>query len=150
MPSLEELERFFLEHKPIKCEKCREKLVYIGSGKYECEACNYIMMDDFGKVKDYIEEHGPTSILELAAVTGVKRSLIEGFLKSGRLEIPEGSDFYISCEKCGCQIRYGRYCPECISKTSKGMKALFHEDMGERPKGYLKSNSKGKIHFFNK
>ena len=87
MPSLEDLERFFLEHKPIKCERCRGKIEYIGGGKYECETCAHIMLDDFGKVKDYIDEHGPTSILELSAITGVKRSLIESFLKSGRFSI---------------------------------------------------------------
>ena len=150
MLSMDELERVFLEHKPIKCERCHGKLDYIGSGKYECEICNHIMMDDFGKVKEYIDEHGPTSVMELATMTGVRRSLIENFLKKGRLEIPEGSDFYITCEKCGCQIRYGRYCPDCMTKTVTGIKALFHEDMGERPKGYAKTSNKSKIHFFNK
>lgn len=150
MISLDELERFFLEHKPIKCERCSGKLDYIGSGKYECEVCKHLMMDDFGKVKAYIDENGPATIIELSAMTGVRTSLIESFLKKGRLEIPEGSDFYISCEKCGCNIRYGRYCPDCIAQTSRGIKLLFHEDMGERPKGHLSSNSKGKMHFFNK
>ena len=149
MVSLDELERFFLEHKPIKCERCSGKLDYIGSGKYECEVCKHLMMDDFGKVKAYIDENGPATIIELSAMTGVRTSLIESFLKKGRLEIPEGSDFYISCEKCGCNIRYGRYCPDCIAQTSRGIKLLFHEDMGERPKG-INSNHKGKMHFFNK
>lgn len=146
MVSLDELERFFLEHKPIKCERCNKKLEYIGSGKYECEACKHIMMDDFGKVKAYIDENGPASAVELSAMTGVRKSLIESFLKKGRLEIPEGSDFYISCEKCGCNIRYGRYCPDCMAQMNKGFKAFFHEDAGERPK----NSKKGKMHFLNK
>ena len=75
-------------------------------------------------------------------------SLIEHFLKKGRLEIPEGSDFYITCEKCGCHIRYGRYCPECTLKTVTGLKSLFHEDMGERPKSHIHTSNKGKMHFF--
>ncbi len=150
MVSFDEFERFLLEHKPIKCERCHGKLEYIGSGKYECELCQHIMMDDFGKVKEYINENGPSPIIEISAMTGVKKSLIESFLKKGRLEIPEGSDFYITCEKCGCHIRYGRYCPECISQTARGIKSLFHEDMGERPKVHLNSSKKGKIHFFNK
>ena len=148
MLSMDELERVFLEHKPIKCERCKGKLEYIGSGKYECENCKCIMMDDFGKLKAYIDEHGPTTVMELSVMTGVKKSLIESFLKKGRLEIPEGSDFYITCEKCGCSIRYGRYCPDCISETAKGLKMFFHEDMGERPKG--NPNHKGKMHFLNK
>ena len=149
MLSIDELERVFLEHKPIKCERCHHgKLIYIGSGKYECEVCEHVMMDDFGKVKAYIDENGPTTIMELSAVTGVRRSLIEGFLKKGRLEIPEGSDFYITCEKCGCSIRYGRYCPECTLKTVTGLKSLFHEDMGERPKSHTHTSNKGKMHFF--
>ena len=149
MLNIDELERVFLEHKPIKCERCHHgKLIYIGSGKYECEVCEHVMMDDFGKVKAYIDENGPTTVMELSAVTGVRRSLIEHFLKKGRLEIPEGSDFYITCEKCGCNIRYGRYCPECTLKTVTGLKGLFHEDMGERPKSHIHTSNKGKMHFF--
>ena len=63
MLSIDELERVFLEHRPIKCERCHGVLKYTGSGKYECERCSHVMMDDFGKVKAYIEENGPTSVM---------------------------------------------------------------------------------------
>ena len=91
-------------------------------------------MDDFGKVKKYLEENGPTPTLVLAEATGVKVEIIEIFLRQGRLEIPEGSKYYLKCERCGCSIRFGRYCPSCTQELAGGIQRMLFEDMGARPK----------------
>ena len=137
----------FMENRPVKCEKCGGKLFYTGSGTYSCEACEHIMHDDFGRVKMYLEEHGPTPLAVIADDTGVNPKVIEYFLRKGRVEIIDGSHFYIDCEKCGCAIRYGRFCPDCIKTLAGGIKAIFHEDMGERPKIKSPDDKKGTMHF---
>jgi len=142
------LENVFLANRPISCKKCNGKLFYIGSGKYKCDPCDTEYYDDFGKVKEYLEEHGPAPALKIAEQTGVKMDLIDLFLRKGRLEIIENSPFYISCEKCGCAIRYGRYCPHCARELLGGIQALFHEDAGECPK--TKPKKEGKMHFLHK
>ena len=53
----------FMENRPIRCEKCKGKLFYTGSGTYTCEDCEHVMLDDFGKVKAYLEEHGIGTII---------------------------------------------------------------------------------------
>ena len=141
------LETMFLATRPVFCNKCNGKLFYIGSGKYKCDQCKEEYYDDFGKVKAFLEEHGPAPALMIAEHTGVRMELIDLFLRKGKLEIIENSNFYISCEKCGCAIRYGRYCPHCYRESYSGIMGMFYEDVGECPK---KPFMDGKMHFLNK
>lgn len=145
-----ELERIIIDNKPIICEKCQGKLFFVGGGRYKCNNCGYEVLDDFGKVKEFLEENGPSPSMVISEKTGVRQDIIDMFLKKGRLEIPEGSPCYIKCEKCGCSIRYGRFCPECIQKLAGGIKVIFNEDMGERPKREIKSDMSGKMHFMKR
>ncbi len=142
------LERMVIQSRPVKCEVCGEKLYYVSGGEYECKACGAHAFDDFGKVKKFLGEHGPSPAPVIAAATGVRADVINHFLKKGRLEIPEGSKFFLSCERCGCSIRYGRFCPECMRELTGGLHAAFHEDVGERPKKTPKLS--GQFHFIKK
>lgn len=131
---MEDKEQYKLR-RPLICKRCGGPMHPLYSGTYECKECKQVELDDFGKVKAYIEEHGRQPAAVLAEETGVSIETIQYLLRSGRLEIPEGSDVYISCERCGCDIRYGRYCQECMKILSGDVKkAFFNEDAGERPK----------------
>lgn len=66
------------------------------------------------------------------------------------MEIPEGSKYYLKCEKCGCSIRYGRFCPDCVRELAGEIKAVFHEDVGEKPKCEPDSDMKGRMHYLNR
>jgi len=137
-----------LERKPERCTKCRGRLKYIGGGYYECFDCGNREIDDFGKIKDFIDMHGPSPAIVISECTGVPVDLINGMLKEGRLEIPEGSQIYIKCEKCGCSIRYGRFCPECIKqRTNTLMGVYFNPDVGERPKRDSGKNDSARMRF---
>lgn len=127
------------------CKACRGRLVYLYSGIYQCETCKVYEMDEFGKIKNFLDQNGPTPAIFIAEKTGVTLDVINDFLRKGRVEIPEGAPFYIKCEKCGTDIRYGRYCPECAAHLAGSIKQAFlAEDVGERPK------QKGKMHFLDK
>ncbi|MBQ9767233.1 MAG: hypothetical protein IJW37_03945 [Lachnospiraceae bacterium] len=143
-----DLEKTIIQDRPIHCSKCDGKLFYVSGGKYECRACGHHDYDDFGKVKHFLGEHGPSPAPVIAAATGVKTEIINHFLKKGRLEIPEGSKYFLQCERCQCAIRYGRFCPECMRELTGGLRAAFHEDVGERPKNTPKLS--GQYHFIKK
>lgn len=145
-----DLESLLIENKPVNCEICGEKVFYLDGGQYQCRNCEHIMLDDFGKVKKYIESHGPSPALAIETATGVKQEVIDFFLKKGRVEIPEGSKYYVKCEKCRCSIRYGRFCPDCIKETTSGIRAIFSEEVGEKPKIEWNSDRKAKIHFIDR
>ena len=136
-----------VERKPERCSVCHGRLRYIGGGQYECFDCGHQEIDDFGKVKQFVDEHGPSPAIVISECTGVPVDLINGMLKEGRLEIPDGSSVYIKCEKCGCSIRYGRYCPECLKqRTNSLMGIYFNPDVGERPSNNPVQQT-GRMHF---
>lgn len=141
-----DLEKLIMERRPIFCKKCGGKLYYQDSGYYQCEDCSAGEYDDFGKIKIYLEEHGPTPELWISRDTGVAVEIIELFLKNGRLEIPEGSKFYIKCERCGCALRFGRFCYGCTKELAGQLKGAMFEQMGEPPRVIKKD---GKMHYLD-
>ena len=143
---MENVEKLLLTNKPVKCE-CGGKLYHIGSGKYKCQACDKAVLDDFGKVKQFLEENGATPIVVISQSTGVSTEIIEDLLRDGRVEITENSKYFISCQKCGCSIRSGRFCIDCAKELSHGIQKIFFNEIGEKPK---KVDMQGKMHFINK
>ena len=131
------------EMKPTGCSKCGGELEFRGHGEYRCKSCGNVETDDFGKVKKYLDANGPATALTISEATGVPIDRINGFLREGRVEIPENSEVYIRCEKCGTEIRFGRYCPACASKLTMELKGVF--EAGEVPK--KKPNADGKMRF---
>lgn len=111
------------------CPNCKILMKYKYAGKYICEKCGAEELNDFGKVKKYLEENGPTNAIELSAKTGVRRSKIGEYLRLGRVEIPENSNVFIHCKACGVPIRFGNYCANCVH--TKNIQGAF---IGEIPK----------------
>lgn len=134
--------QFKWEVRPTTCPACGSELEYKSLGEYVCKACHNIVRDDFGKVRNYIEVNGPAPAVIISQGTGVSIDKINEFLRQGRVEIPEGSDVYIKCEKCGTDIRFGRFCPACASKLSKQLQGAF--EAGEIPKN---KGTQGKMRF---
>ena len=145
--SRNDLEKLININKPVVCEECNRKMVYVHGGMYRCEKCGNEALDDFGKVKTFLEANGPASAFVISVATGVEREVIETFLRQGRVEIPDGSKYYIRCERCGCDIRFGRFCSECVQELAGGIKSLLLAEMGERPK---KEYLSGRMHFLNR
>ena len=144
----EKFVKAMLERRPVVCSSCHGRLKYVGGGHYECLECGHEEVDDFGRVKDFIDENGPSPGIVIADCTGVPIDLINGMLKEGRLEIPENSQIFAKCEKCGCSIRYGRYCPECMKQTTNSLRGIyFNPDVGERPKDPLAGKKGAKMRF---
>lgn len=131
---------------PKTCSVCGEPLVYKCLGEYRCEACGNIDRDDFGKVRHFLDENGPTPALLISEKTGVALSKINQYLRQGRVEIPDGSSVYIKCEVCGKDIRFGRYCPECAVRFSKSMQGTAVT--GDIPKHT--AGAGGEMRFFGK
>lgn len=125
-----------------RCEQCGGSLKDAGLGIYVCAKCGAETLSEFGMVKQFLNENGPSNAQVISDGTGVPVNKIERFLREGRIEIPEGSDSYISCEKCGVDIRYGRFCPACATTLSKELtSALTYSEVGEVPK------EKGKMRY---
>ncbi|MCI9035060.1 MAG: hypothetical protein HFJ08_13650 [Lachnospiraceae bacterium] len=137
------LEKLLAKSRPPLCGMCGGKLVQAGSGIFKCERCGNEALDDYGKVRKYLDEHGPSPAIAIAQATGVDRNLISRFLRGGKLEIPDGSKYYLRCEKCSCSIKSGRYCEDCAKELSGNTHKVSYVDIGDRPK----LNGKGKMRY---
>lgn len=129
------------------CPRCRTKMEYISLGEYKCPACRYTFLDDYGKIRAFIDKHGPATALEIEEATGVPRAVADEYLKIGKLEIAKGPEGYLRCEICGADIRYGRICPKCARTDGAKMKGYFVEDVGDTPYG---AKDAGQMRFLKK
>lgn len=100
-------------NRPTYCAKCEGVMVFKGVGEYRCEKCGFVDYDDYGKVRNYVEEHTGANAAEVSKATGVSQRAIRELLKEARLEIAPNSTFFLRCEICGVSIRLGRFCPKC-------------------------------------
>ena len=143
---MNDVEKMLLLNKPTTCQ-CGSKLYYIGGGQYQCRKCDEITLDDFGKVKQFLNENGVMPVATISQCTGVSMEVIEFLLQDGRVEIAENSKYFISCQKCGCAIRSGRFCIDCAKELAHGIEKIAYNEVGERPKNI---EVQGKMHFLNR
>lgn len=127
-----ELFKMLVERRPVKCIECEGKLKYNGCGEYECMKCKNVQYDDFGKVKKFLDENGPSGAPTVVASTGVPGYIVTELLKTGRIEIVNNSKIFIKCEKCGCSIKYGRICPECANNIVNNISEELDMVVGEK------------------
>lgn len=106
-------------NRPTECPKCGGVMVFKGCGEYRCEDCRYVDYDDYGKVRNYVEQHAGVTTAQAADATGVKQKTIRTMLKESRLEIADGSSTFLKCEMCGASIRSGRVCSKCEGAYNK-------------------------------
>lgn len=111
-------------NRPTYCQECGGVMVFKGVGEYKCEKCGSVAYDDYGKARNYIEQHNGVTSAQVSEATGVSQKAIREMLKEARLEIAPNSNFFLTCEICGAAIRMGRYCPKC--------EVAYHRNLEEK------------------
>lgn len=109
------------------CKRCKKMFQHI-SGPDICPKCKQNEEELFQIVKAYLRKNPGAAMHEVSQETEVSISLIESFLRQGRLEVSPNSPIALSCETCGVKILTGRFCSKChsslvgdLSNTSKKM-----------------------------
>lgn len=108
-------------NRPTYCTECGGVMVFKGVGEYRCEDCRFLAYDDYGKVRNYIEQHMGVTSAQVSSATGVSQRSIREMLKESRLEIAPNSNFFLQCEICGATIRMGRFCTKCEANYHKNL-----------------------------
>lgn len=120
---------FFNQYnRPIQCKECGGAMEFKGVGEYHCEDCGAIEFDDYGVVRNYIEEHRGATVAEISFATGVSQREINEMVKEERFEVSADSRTFLKCEGCGIQIRSGRYCPTCLRLAEAAEARKLHEE----------------------
>lgn len=110
----------FLDKGIQVCQKCSGVMRFKGSGRYVCENCGYEYLTDFGKVKKFLAENGPSNAYVISEGTGVSRARIYQFIREGRVEVIEKEKKEQPfCVACGAALAFGRLCPNCAKKMRK-------------------------------
>ncbi len=109
----------FSMDKPTICEECGGGMVYRGVGEYACELCGALAYDDYGKVRNYIEQHPGATQSDVSAATGVSTARIRQLLIEERIEVTPNSPIFMHCALCGADIRSGKYCEACAQKVKQ-------------------------------
>lgn len=105
------------------CRSCRKMFQYL-AGPEICPRCKQIEEEWFHKVRDYLRENPGAHLHELNNAIGVSASLVEKFLREGRLQVSSESPISLSCERCGKRISTGRQCLECKKEVANELNEM--------------------------
>ncbi len=122
-------------HRPAYCNTCKGVMVYKGLGEYQCEDCGEFEYDDYGKVRNYLDEHRGANVAEISDATGVSHKAIRDMIKDNRFEVINNAGGYIRCEMCGVNINSGRLCSKC--------EMLYHRQLEEEARASRKAAISG-------
>jgi len=99
------------------CRRCGKMYNYL-SGPPICIDCKNADEEVFKKVKEYLYDRPGATLAQVSTDLEVSVEKIKMFLKEGRLEITEGSNIILECERCGKSLKTGRFCNECQNQVS--------------------------------
>jgi uncharacterized metal-binding protein YceD (DUF177 family) len=84
-----------------------------------------------------------SSINIVSEETGVEKKVIIEFIKNDRLIAEDLEiDVTIKCQRCGTEIKHGKYCDSCVTKMKDEIESLTKKDKKE----IKKRNSEHNMH----
>lgn len=129
------------------CRKCGKMFNYM-DGPRICQGCKAAIEKKFQEVKDFVRDNRTASVAEICEQCDVESKQVQQWIREERLIFADDSPVKISCEKCGAQIKTGRYCDKCKKDTMNNLTAA-----GRRPEAPVKHEPRGsashKMHTFN-
>lgn len=133
------------------CRTCGKLFNYMGAGRPICAACTAALEEKFFQVREYIREHKDAGINEVSEENDVAVSQLKQWIREERLAFSENSQVGIECEKCGAQIRTGRFCKACKGSITEDLKAVYVQPKPKQEDGKQTGvNKKGQVRFMDR
>ena len=131
------------------CARCGRIFNHL-AGPPLCHACREDDEKAFERVKEYLFEYPGASMTEVATALELPLGKIKRFLKEGRLEIKEGSNFILECERCGVSIKSGKYCEVCSHDLAFELKSGSPKATTGKNQGISKRHKESeRMRYFN-
>ena len=115
------------------CRNCKKMFQYT-TGPVLCPKCKQLEEEMFLKVKDYLRENPGSNMSDVSQATNVSATLIEKFLKQGRLQVSQDSPIKLTCDKCGKKITTGKFCDSCKKEILEGLSEVKHSMVEQQAK----------------
>ena len=118
------------------CKKCGKIYQYDGVHKI-CLECRRKEEEEFEKVKKFLRNNPNSSINTVSRETGVEKKTIIEFIKNDRLIAEDIEiDVTIRCQRCGKEIKHGKYCEDCISELKNEIESIKQEKENKKKERY--------------
>ena len=129
-PSLEHFSDEFIREWNRKryCTRCGSTLRYDALGEYRCMSCGAKELNDYGKIRKFLDENGPSPARMIESATGVPGVIINELLERGKIEVSSDDVSFLHCSICGTPIKSGRICASCASKQVDGLKGVYAKE----------------------
>lgn len=119
------------------CLKCQVPTKAVRDGVFRCPQCGEEYLSDFGRVRKYLEEMGPSTARQISVATGVSPDAVAMLLEGNQIELSEESPVFLECEICGVPLKSGKICFNCSagidpSTTDKHKRELL-DNVGDIP-----------------
>ena len=111
----------------VVCSKCRGMMLIKGQGRFICEDCGNEYVNDYGKIRQYLEKRGRATVQEVSIWTGISVTKVLALLKQGRIMLTPDSNIKLHCECCGKVIRHGNLCERCEEQVGRRTQATDKE-----------------------
>lgn len=114
-----ELDKLLRHNKIELCAECGGRMKPVRSGVYECTECGAQALDDFGRIREYMKDHGSATKEELVVVLGIRAEVVNEYIRQQRLE-KAGNASDGKCLLCGAPIKFGSICAKCKGTNRSG------------------------------
>ncbi len=128
----------------INCQKCGR--AFSNDGIKHCRRCRTDAEDEYKVVKEYVYDHPRATIVEVHEATGVAQREILRYLREGRLEIVDETNFVLDCQRCGVSIKSGKFCEKCTHEMAHEFRSAIAPAKKEAPKKDLTSKKSQRMH----
>lgn len=132
------------------CPRCGR--IFFKNVKNLCPDCIREDEQMYEKVYRYLRENPKSTVMKVAAETGVPEDRVLAFLREGRIQATEWMKVEYPCERCGAVITSGRYCESCSREVQDSLRSLANQirsdaegaDQRDRLKYHTEDRLKGK------
>lgn len=111
----------------MNCRVCKRLFNYL-SGPRICPVCREAQEKKFMEVKDFIRNNPSKNISQVSQEMDVSIQQLKQWVREERLIFSEDSGMMIECEKCGANIRTGRYCEQCKKNLVNTLEGLYQKE----------------------
>lgn len=133
------------------CRTCGRLFNYMGVGRSICPSCAAALEEKFFQVREYIRDNKDVGINQVAEENDVPVSQIKQWIREERLAFSDNAQVGIECEKCGAQIKTGRFCKACKGSITEDLRGVYvtpppKQEETKQPG----TNKKGQVRFMDR